>query len=44
MLVRQLANHLRLAWSLSAKDYKPHYIPICEWCYFAKYWYVVKLF
>jgi len=27
MLVRQLANHLRLACSVSAKDYKPHYIP-----------------
>jgi len=27
MLVRQLANHLRIACSLSAKDYKPHYIP-----------------
>jgi len=28
MLVRQLANHLRLACSLSAKDYKSHYIPL----------------
>jgi len=28
VIVKQLANHLRLACSLSAKDYKPHYIPL----------------